>query len=130
MGSSFGEFMAHIFEEGAVTKKGHEADPRMIRYGASFYPENVGVELVVLDLEDFRQACKLEEPRLAIELEELCINLDCALQTKSSESGRRIFDNALNNSPDRNMYRIEGHPDPQGGVDQGNYVVNKPKPYS
>ena len=118
-----GEYLAHIYEAGSVTKTGANADPRMLRYGASFYPENVGIELVVLDLEDFRQSCKLAEPRLAIELDELCINLDLALQTKSSESGRRIFDSAFN-IPDRGMYKVEGSGQDQQ-IDQGNYYVSK-----
>ena len=122
----FGEFTAHIFEAGSVTRRGQSADERMLRYGGSYYPENVGVEMVVLDLEDFRQDAKLAEPRLAVELEELVINLDCALQTKSSENGRRIFDMAkqtmIDQQLNRGILRTEGNPEP---VDNLNYTKDK-----
>lgn len=84
------DYHAHLLESGSATAKGEEADPRLIRYNTSYYPDNVGVELVVLDLEDFRLLASMQEPRLSILLSQMAINLDCALASKSSENGKRM----------------------------------------
>lgn len=120
---SFGDFLGHIFEAGSVLRRGEGADSRMMRYGATYYPENVGIEMVVLDLEDFRQSAKLAEPRLSVELQELVFNLDCALQTKASESGRRIYDMAKDSQQNtRGVYAMQGNPE---AIDQMNFTQSK-----
>lgn len=83
-------YLAVLLETGASTGEGKSADSRLIRYLTSIYPENAGVELLVNDLEDFRTMAKLAEPRLAVYLEHLAINIDCGLATKASESGKMI----------------------------------------
>ena len=83
-------YLAVLLETGASTRRGQGADSRMIRYETSMYPENCGVELLVWDIENFRLTAKLQEPRLAVYLEELAINMDLALATKASEGGKMI----------------------------------------
>lgn len=83
-------YLAVLIEAGAVTKKNETSDARMIRYSTSNYPDNVGVEMVVTDLEDFRLISSLVEPRLALYLQELAINLDCGLATKNSEGSKML----------------------------------------
>ncbi len=83
-------YLAVLLETGASTNKGKSADPRMIRYETSIYPENAGVELLVSDLEDFRLMATLQEPRLAVYLEALAISIDLGLATKASESGKML----------------------------------------
>lgn len=86
------DFHAHLLEAGSVTAKDEESNPRLIRYNTSYYPIDVGIEGVVLDLEDFRLLAVMEEPRLSVFLSEMAINFDCALASKSSENGRRMAD--------------------------------------
>lgn len=86
------DYHAHLLEAGSATSKGEESDPRLIRYNTGYYPPEVGVEGVVLDLEDFRLTATMEEPRLSVFLKEMAINFDCALASKSSENGRRMAD--------------------------------------
>lgn len=83
-------YLAVLVEAGAQTRKNEGADSRVIRYTVSNYPENVGVELVVLDLEDFRLLGSMAEPRLAVYLQEMAINIDCSLATKNSEGSKMI----------------------------------------
>lgn len=86
------DYHAHLLESGSHTAKNEEADPRLIRYNTGYFPIDVGVEGVVLDLEDFRLSATMEEPRLSVFLKEMAINFDCALASKSSENGRRMAD--------------------------------------
>ena len=86
----FTDYHARILEAGSATKKGDSADPRLIRYNTGYYPVDVGVELVIRDIEDFRHIAEMQEPRLAVELEKMAVSLDCALASKSSENGRRM----------------------------------------
>jgi len=86
------DYHAHLLEAGSVTTEGKEGEPRLIRYNTGYYPIDVGVEGVVLDVEDFRLLAIMEEPRLAVFLKEMAINFDCALASKSSENGRRMAD--------------------------------------
>lgn len=83
-------YLAVLLETGASTNNGKSADPRMIRYETSIYPENAGVELLVSDLEDFRLMASLQEPRLAVYLEALAVSIDLGLATKASESGKML----------------------------------------
>jgi len=83
-------YLAVLLETGAVTRENKGADSRMIRYETSIYPADCGVELLVLDIENFRLAAKLAEPRLAVYLEEMAINFDLALATKASEGGKMV----------------------------------------
>lgn len=119
----FSDMHTHILETGSVTRKGESADPRMIRYGTGYYPSNVGVEMVILDIEDFRLSARLAEPRLAVELEELVINLDCALASKGSEDGRRMLE--IQRQRD-NLARMNMRVDNQDtNIDQANFVTVK-----
>lgn len=112
-------YFAHLLEAGASTKKGDTADPRLIRYTTSNYPSDVGVELVITDLEEFRLLAELQEPRLAVYLERLAVTLDCGLASKGSEGGKMI--NQLqkeNTQPRANV------PPPQP-LDDLNYAESK-----
>ena len=86
------DYHAHLLEAGSVTTEGKEGEPRLIRYNTGYFPIDVGVEGVVLDLEDFRLLAIMEEPRFSVFLKEMAINFDCALASKSSENGRRMAD--------------------------------------
>lgn len=119
---AFGQFIADIFETGSRVKEGQGADPRMVRYGSTYYPENVGIEMVVLDLEDLRQDAKMEEPRLSVELEDAVISFDLALQTKASESGRRLFDMAKDDQIKARDYVRQSQ---QDDIDSMNYTKDK-----
>ena len=119
----FSDMHAHILETGSVTRKGESADARMIRYSTGYYPSDVGVEMVILDIEDFRLSAKLAEPRLAVELEELVINLDCSLASKGSEDGRRMLE--LQRQHD-NLARMNMRVETQDNkIDSNNYIVQK-----
>lgn len=118
----FSEFHAHLIETGSVVRKGESADSRMIRYGTGYYPSDVGVEMVILDIEDFRLSAKLAEPRLAVELEELAINLDCSLASKGSENGRRMLEiQRERDQLSRMPMRVEG----DQRIDQANFSQSK-----
>ena len=117
------EFHAHMIETGSVVKKGESADARMIRYGTGYYPSDVGVEMVILDIEDFRLSGKLAEPRLSVELEELAVNLDCSLASKGSENGRRMLEMQREKDYNANrMVRMDGNSE---SIDQLNYSKSK-----
>ena len=117
------DFHARVLEAGSATKKGDSADPRLLRYNTAYYPMDVGVELVIRDLEDFRHLAELQEPRLAVELEKMAISLDCALASKSSENGRRM--NEFRN--EANMERINARlrTDDLAQMDEMNYTKDK-----
>ena len=119
----FSDMHTHILEAGSVTRRGESADSRMIRYSTGYYPSDVGVEMVILDIEDFRLSSKLAEPRLAVELEELVINLDCSLASKGSEDGRRMLEiqRQHDNLAKMNM-RVETG---DNSVDSANYMTVK-----
>lgn len=126
----FSEFHAHIIDIGSILKKGQSADNRMVRYSTGYYPSDVGVEMVVLDMEDFRLSAKLAEPRLSVELEELANNLDLALATKGSENGRRMME--IQRERDH-LNRPSLRVDADNGMDELNYMkdpsYNKNKSY-
>ena len=114
-------YLAVLLEAGASTKKHESADPRLIRYLVSIYPENAGVELLVLDIEDFRLTAKLAEPRLAVYLEEMAVNLDCALASKASESGKMIH----NLQREHQIITPKTHTSQDGNIDEMNYTTDK-----
>lgn len=118
----FSDMHTHILETGSVTRRGESADARMIRYSTGYYPSDVGVEMVILDVEDFRLSAKLAEPRLSVELEELVINIDCSLASKGSEDGRRMLE--LQRSKD-NLARMNMRIENGDPVDQANYTTVK-----
>lgn len=66
------------------------ADPSMVRYRTSIYPENVGVELLIRDLEIFKEVIKNLDYRLVPHLKALTKSVDYALAGKSSEGGMMI----------------------------------------
>ena len=115
----FSDFHAHIIETGSVLKKGESADARMIRYGTGYYPSDVGVEMVILDIENFRTSAKLAEPRLSVELEDLVNNVDLALASKGSENGRRMLEMQRERDMARLNMRVEGNSD---SMDSMNYT--------
>lgn len=114
----FTDFHAHIIETGSVLRKGESTDPRMIRYGIGYYPSDVGVEMVILDIEDFRTSAKLAEPRLSVELEELVNNVDLGLASKASENGRQMMEMQRERDMARLNMRIENN---QDSIDNLNY---------
>lgn len=114
------DFHARILEAGSATKKGDSADPRLLRYNTAYYPEDVGVELVIRDVEDFRHLAEMQEPRLAVELEKMAVSLDCALASKSSENGRRMTE--FRN--EANMERINARLQTED-IDSMNYTKDK-----
>lgn len=65
-------------------------DPILHRYRTSIYPEQVGVELLVRDIENFRSFAKAAEPRLRPYLLQICYAMDCALASKGSEGGKML----------------------------------------
>lgn len=83
-------YLAILLEAGSVLKTGQGADARMIRYLCSIYPENVGVELLIQDIEALRLLAKMQEPRLAVYLEEYVNTFDLGLASKGSESAKMI----------------------------------------
>lgn len=83
-------FLAILLQKGSITKKGEGPDARMIRYETADYPKDVGIELVVTDLEDARLIAEMSEPRLAPWLVEFVINRDLGLATKSSEGAAML----------------------------------------
>jgi len=115
------DYHAHVLEAGSAIKKGETADPRLIRYNTAYYPADVGVGLVVRDIEDFRHLAELQEPRLSIELEKTAVSLDCALATTSSENGRRM--NEFKNQ--QTMDRMNAKLQLQDEYDQMNYSQPK-----
>ena len=66
------------------------ADPTMVRYRTSIYPRDVGVELLVRDLEIYKSMIENLESRLSNELRILYKSVDYALASKSSEDGFMI----------------------------------------
>ena len=127
----FGEYLAYIFEYSSRHTANEPADPRMIRYGSGIYPENVDVELVIMDIENFRQMADTAESRLRPELLQIVQSLDYALMSKSSEGGKRMFeffrDKQLATAQQMQyVAQQQGSPDP---IDQGNYVKRKPGGY-
>ena len=125
MASGIPSYLASLLEVGAVTRKNETADPRMIRYITSIYPSNAGVELVILDVEDFRLLARLAEPRLAVYLEEMAINLDCALASKASEGGLMI-NNLQNERNPATVPRVaRANTQEDINVDDMNYTKSK-----
>ena len=118
----FTELHAHVIDIGSILKRGESADHRMVRYSTGYYPSDVGVEMVVWDIEDFRTSAELAEPRLSVELQKLANNIDLSLATKGSENGRRMMEiqrerDALNRPALRS--------DRENSIDEMNYVNNK-----
>ena len=127
----FGEYLAYIFEYSSRHSANEPADPRMIRYGSGIYPENVDVELVIQDIEDFRQMAETAEPRLRPELLKLVQSLDYALMSKSSEGGKRMFeffrDKQIATAQQMQyVAQQQGSPDK---IDDQNYIRRKPGSY-
>lgn len=114
-------YLAVLLEAGAVTHDGKNADPRMIRYETSIYPVDAGVELLVWDIENFRLAARLAEPRLAVWLEELAINMDLALSTKASEGGKMIGRLQMEQQVSISKSMMDKRNDADLGLDSMNY---------
>lgn len=66
------------------------ADPTLVRYLTSIYPSNVGIELLVRDLEVFKNIIDNMDYRLVPFLKGLTKSVDYALASKSSEEGKMI----------------------------------------
>jgi hypothetical protein len=113
-------YLAHLIEAGSARKKGESADPKHIRYRTSYYPSDVGVELVIDDKEELEAEIQLLDPRLAEPLLQVLVYpMDYGLAAKSSEGGRGIHDLQKDNSQPRvNM------PAPQP-LDEMNYGESK-----
>ena len=124
---AYGEYLAHIFEYSSRHSANAPADPRMIRYGSSIYPEDVGADLVIMDIEDFRQAAELAEPRLRAELLRLVQTIDYGMAAKSSEGGKRLYefvrDKQMQEARMQYIQQMQGNPEP---IDQGNYRARAP----
>lgn len=117
----FTDYHAHILESGSDTTTGNSKG-RMIRYNSSYYPMDVGVEMTVTDLEQFRHMAEMQEPRLAVELIKLCITWDCGLASKSSENGRRMTEFRNSETMDRINAKIKSD---DMGLEQMNYTEQK-----
>ena len=87
------------------------ADPTMIRYRTSIYPRDVGVELLIRDLEIFKSMIKNLEPRLIPHLQVLYKSVDYALAGKSSEDGFMIDLINTQKKIDHVTYRPDEHPE-------------------
>ena len=119
----FSDIHAHMISSGSVLKKGEAADPRMIRYSTGYYPSDVGVELVINDIEDFRVSAEMAEPRLKVLLVELVNNLDLGLASKGSENGRRMLEiQKENETLQRIPLRTGGF---DSDIDRANYSQSK-----
>jgi len=79
-----------IIEAGSGYDPEKPFDPTLLRYRTSIFPVEVGVELLVRDLEQFRSLAKSSEPRLRPYLLEIAYSMDCALASKSSEGGKML----------------------------------------
>ena len=79
-----------IIEAGSGYDPEKPLDPTLLRYRTSIFPGEVGVELLVRDLEQFRSLAKSAEPRLRSFLLEIAYSMDCALGAKSSEGGKLL----------------------------------------
>ena len=79
-----------IIEAGSGYDPEKPLDPTLLRYRTSIFPGEVGVELLVRDLEQFRSLAKSAEPRLRPFLLEIAYSMDCALGAKSSENGKLL----------------------------------------
>jgi hypothetical protein len=79
-----------LIEAGSGYDPEKPLDPGLLRYRTSIYPEQVGVELLIRDLEQFRSLAKFAEPRLRPFLLEIAYSMDCALASKSSEGGKML----------------------------------------
>ena len=79
-----------IIEAGSGYDPEKPLDPTLLRYRTSIFPSEVGVELLVRDLEQFRSLAKSAEPRLRPFLLEIAYSMDCALGAKSSEGGKLL----------------------------------------
>lgn len=115
-------FLAVLLEHGASTTKGDQADPRLIRYQTSIYPEDAGIELLVNDIEDFRLLARLVEPRLAVLLTEYAIGMDCGLASKASEGGKMINNLQRERNP---VVLPKTTQNPEQEFDNMNYSVSK-----
>ena len=79
-----------IIEAGSGYDPEKPLDPTLLRYRTSIFPSEVGVELLVRDLEQFRSLAKSAEPRLRQFLLDIAYSFDCALGAKSSEGGKML----------------------------------------
>lgn len=87
---SFNTGLISIIEAGSGFDPEKPLDPNLLRYRTSIFPEEVGVELLVRDLEQFRSMAKTAEPRLRPFLLDIAYSMDCALGAKSSEGGKML----------------------------------------
>lgn len=79
-----------IIEAGSGFDPERPLDPTLLRYRTSIFPPEVGVELLVRDLEQFRALANSAEPRLKPYLLQIAYSMDCALASKSSEGGKLL----------------------------------------
>lgn len=85
-----------LLEAGSGFDPEKPADPALLRYRTSIYPEEAGVDLLVRDIEQFRALADSAETRIRPFLLKIAYSLDCALASKSSEGGKML--NLLNTS--------------------------------
>lgn len=87
---SYNQSFISLIEAGSGYDPEKPFDSGLLRYRTSIFPEEVGVELLVRDIEQLRSFAKSAEPRLRPFLLEIVYSLDCALQSKSSEGGKLL----------------------------------------
>ena len=79
-----------IIEAGSGYDPEKPLDPTLLRCRTSIFPSDVGIELLVRDLEQFCSLAKSAEPRLRPFLLDIAYSMDCALGAKSSEGGKLL----------------------------------------
>lgn len=97
-----------IIEAGSGYDPEKPLDPTLLRYRTSIFPAEVGVELLVRDLEQFRALAKSAEPRLRPFLLEIAYSFDCALGAKSSENGKMLDMITISKSSQTMMHMMGG----------------------